>query len=103
MPKQAAGSRSGSQQAGRQAGRQAGKQGGDGWVSCPLLESNDYYASAPDQGRVSVLGESQLGEDLRLLLGRRKEGRRAKKDYFFDKKKVRLFFTLEFHAAVRGE
>jgi hypothetical protein len=26
----------------------------------------------------------------------------AKKDYFFDKKKVQLFFTLEFHAAVRG-
>jgi hypothetical protein len=25
------------------------------------------------------------------------------KDYFFDKKKVQLFFTLEFHAAVRGE
>jgi hypothetical protein len=24
-------------------------------------------------------------------------------DYFFDKKKVQLFFTLEFHAAVRGE
>jgi hypothetical protein len=28
---------------------------------------------------------------------------RKKKDYFFDKKKVQLFFTLEFHAAVRGE
>jgi hypothetical protein len=27
----------------------------------------------------------------------------ADKDYFFDKKKVQLFFTLEFHAAVRGE
>jgi hypothetical protein len=26
-----------------------------------------------------------------------------KKDYFFDKKKVQLFFILEFHAAVRGE
>jgi hypothetical protein len=25
------------------------------------------------------------------------------KDYFFDKKKVQLFFTLEFHAAQRGE
>jgi hypothetical protein len=25
------------------------------------------------------------------------------KDYFFDKKKVQLFFTLEFHAVVRGE
>jgi hypothetical protein len=25
------------------------------------------------------------------------------KDYFFDKKKVQLFFTLKFHAAVRGE
>jgi hypothetical protein len=25
------------------------------------------------------------------------------KDYFFDKEKVQLFFTLEFHAAVRGE
>jgi hypothetical protein len=28
---------------------------------------------------------------------------RRKKDYFFDKKKVQLFFTFEFHAAVRGE
>jgi hypothetical protein len=27
----------------------------------------------------------------------------ARKDYFFDKKKVQLCFTLEFHAAVRGE
>jgi hypothetical protein len=25
------------------------------------------------------------------------------KDYFFDKKKVQIFFTLEFHAAVWGE
>jgi hypothetical protein len=25
------------------------------------------------------------------------------KDYFFDKKKVQLFFTLEFHATVRSE
>jgi hypothetical protein len=24
----------------------------------------------------------------------------AKKDYFFDKKKVKLFFTLEFHAGI---
>jgi hypothetical protein len=27
---------------------------------------------------------------------------RTKKDYFFDKKKVQLFFKLKFHAAVRG-
>jgi hypothetical protein len=31
------------------------------------------------------------------------KNKNQKIDYFFDKKKGQLFFTLEFHAAVRGE